>query len=435
MGNLLEKRWFRYLLQFCALIFIYLAYFFIRFLLPKKYRLTDYQLKKLGKHVNTITMNIVSPLDGIGEMLKKAMGIFEHFNSSWRDSSAEISFIEFLANQRSELKTYVSKIGISFLKPIIVDNIGIGKTVQEIDAGHSAVEYRFTSKKHKKDLVVVVLQSTGMDGSRAGSDYFSLSQRFATDATLTEIVDFYCEKLGDAIYITLDGDSIDIVVQHLSLNKIAMEHYICPEDRYNELTAEIKAFNANSRQRSYLLVGPPGTGKTSFCYETARRLGGRIMKIDNDVIAELGENVIQEMIEVLCAKIIIVDDIDRLNSGHNASQLLYAIESMKSLKTMPTLFATVNNVEELDYALLRPGRFDEILEFNVPEKNELYEFIYSYNMKSKVAMKPEHVDRMVEILLGCSQAYIVEYLEQLNYEKDIDKVIARIEKRKKYLKV
>lgn len=420
-------------MQLCALIFIYVAYFCIRFLLPKKHRLTDYQLKKLGKHINAITMNIVSPLDGIGEMLKKAMGIFEHFNSSWRESSHEVVFLEFLQNQKQELTVFNSKVASSFIKPLIKEFPTNGKIVHEVDAGHSAMEYVFESKKLKREIKIIVLQTTGGDGPGTRTDYFQISNRFATDVTVADIVDLYCESLGNSIYISLDNETNEISIQQLSVNKTAMEHYVCPETKYQELISEIKHFNSVFRQRSYLLVGPPGTGKTSFCFETATRIGGRIMKLDNDIIMELGEKIVQEIIESLNAKIVIVDDIDRLR-GHDASQLLFAVESMKAIPSMPTLFATVNNIDELDQALIRPGRFDEIIEFDVPDSAELREFVFAYCAKSKIAMKPEDAEKMIVTLTGYSQAYIVEYLEQLNFEKDIEKIVKRIEKRKKYLR-
>jgi MoxR-like ATPase len=58
-------------------------------------------------------------------------------------------------------------------------------------------------------------------------------------------------------------------------------------------------------QRSYLLVGEPGTGKTSICYQVAKRMAGRCIKIDNDVINDYEPTALEGLLNYSNAKLII----------------------------------------------------------------------------------------------------------------------------------
>lgn len=430
MLELFEKRWFRYFIQLVSLVFIYLAYFFIRFLLPKKFRMTDYQLKKVGRGIQIITSNIVSPLDGIGEMLKKAFNVFENFNASWKESSSEPSYLEFLVNQLPDYKVYNLKILLTFIKPLIRQLNTSFVILQEIDAGHTAIKYRFTGQRTGKTVDVVVMQTKG-DVSGYGENYIGLSNNVATKNSIAEIMDIFCEALGDNLYLTTNNDN-EIVVETLAVNDTSMANYICPEEKYQEITKEIAAFAKRGRQRSYLLVGPPGTGKTSFCIETAKRIGGRVLKLQNDLLTEFGGTTLRTLLEILNAKVIIVDDIDRL-SNVDVSELLFAIESVKSFAEMPVLLATVNNIRNLDSAVIRPGRFDEIFKFAEPTKEELGVFIKSYCKKTDIAINEEETEKMIEALEGLTHAYVVEYLEQLHFLKNVDVIVTKIKNRKEFL--
>jgi SpoVK/Ycf46/Vps4 family AAA+-type ATPase len=156
------------------------------------------------------------------------------------------------------------------------------------------------------------------------------------------------------------------------------ENYILNEKIYNELLTEITRFKNKNIQRSYMLVGPAGTGKSTFCLELSKRISGKIVKLDSNTFNNLDDSMTKNLIENLECDFIIVDDIDRISYAQNTARFLYMLEYMKEFKTKPTLLVTVNNILELDKAVLRPGRFDDIIEFNYPTKNERKDFIAKY---------------------------------------------------------
>lgn len=126
-----------------------------------------------------------------------------------------------------------------------------------------------------------------------------------------------------------------------------------------------RAFMSRGLVRGVLFYGPPGTGKTSLAMNV---LGdaGRVLKITSSAINRSDFTNIAGLIDVLDPRVILFDDIDRFSSNDLSSMLEY----MEGLKKSPppegrVIVGTVNAIETLDPALLRAGRFDEVL--SVPE--------------------------------------------------------------------
>jgi SpoVK/Ycf46/Vps4 family AAA+-type ATPase len=213
------------------------------------------------------------------------------------------------------------------------------------------------------------------------------------------------------------------------------ENYILNEKIYNELLTEITRFKNKNIQRSYMLVGPAGTGKSTFCLELSKRISGKIVKLDSNTFNNLDDSMTKNLIENLECDFIIVDDIDRISYAQNTARFLYMLEYMKEFKTKPTLLVTVNNILELDKAVLRPGRFDDIIEFNYPTKNERKDFIAKYFIKLNKNVSQDHINAIANVTNGMTQAYLKEYCFQYIIENNIQKLITKIKKRKKFVEM
>lgn len=108
--------------------------------------------------------------------------------------------------------------------------------------------------------------------------------------------------------------------------------------------------------RTILFYGPPGTGKSTIARALADRLDLRTLRIRVEDIGNFDNTVIFEAIDIFKPDAIILDDLDR------AMQQTHLLETMDRFhKHIKLVFATVNHQEQLDDALLRPGRFDEIV--------------------------------------------------------------------------
>ena len=123
-------------------------------------------------------------------------------------------------------------------------------------------------------------------------------------------------------------------------------------------------------RRGYLLSGPPGTGKTSFCQVLAGELDADLCLLtltDSDLTDTL---LAESMRDAPAGSIILLEDVDAVfverssaesksnkRQGVSFSGLLNAIDGVASQEGR-IFIMTTNHAEKLDAALKRPGRCD-----------------------------------------------------------------------------
>lgn len=149
-----------------------------------------------------------------------------------------------------------------------------------------------------------------------------------------------------------------------------------------------------------LLYGPPGTGKTMLAKAVATSTNSTFIEI---VASELvqkfigeGAKLVKDIFRIAREKapsIIFIDEIDalaadRLDIGTGGErevqrtfmQLLTEMDGFKSLDNVKVIAAT-NRIDIIDEAILRPGRFDRLIEISLPDK-ESRKNILSIHSKS-----------------------------------------------------
>jgi chaperone BCS1 len=120
-------------------------------------------------------------------------------------------------------------------------------------------------------------------------------------------------------------------------------------------------------RRGYLLHGPPGTGKSSAVVAVASALRMDIAVLNLNAVA-LDDNELCELLaETPDNSVVLIEDIDcafvaRQSSDEKANKvtfsgLLNSIDGVAAGEGR-LLFATTNHIEQLDPALIRPGRID-----------------------------------------------------------------------------
>ncbi|ODS33314.1 MAG: ATP-dependent metallopeptidase [Candidatus Scalindua rubra] len=138
--------------------------------------------------------------------------------------------------------------------------------------------------------------------------------------------------------------------------------------------------------KGVLLVGPPGTGKTLLAKAVAGESGVPFFSISGSDFVEMfvgmGAARVRDMFEQAKQKapcIVFIDELDSvgrqrgagLGGGHDEreqtlNQLLAEMDGFSSQKGVIIIAAT-NRPDVLDYALLRPGRFDRQITVDRPD--------------------------------------------------------------------
>ena len=173
--------------------------------------------------------------------------------------------------------------------------------------------------------------------------------------------------------------------------------------------------------KGILLYGPPGCGKTLLAKAVATETNATFIRV---VASELvrkyigeGARIVRELFALAKRKaptIIFIDEIDAIGarrftdstSGEREvqrtmSQLLSELDGFTARGNIKVIAAT-NRIDILDPALLRPGRFDRIIEIPKPDREGRKEIfkIHMRNMKIKENISPEKLAEETEEMNG-----------------------------------
>ncbi|MEM0187814.1 MAG: proteasome-activating nucleotidase [Saccharolobus sp.] len=156
--------------------------------------------------------------------------------------------------------------------------------------------------------------------------------------------------------------------------------------------------------KGVLLYGPPGTGKTLLAKAVATESNATFIHVVASEFAQKfvgeGARIVRDVFQMAKRKapaIIFIDEIDaigakRLDIGTSGEreiqrtlmQLLAELDGFNPLDNVKVIAAT-NRIDILDPALLRPGRFDRIIEVPLPDFKARVEIFNIYLGRMRVS--------------------------------------------------
>ena len=172
--------------------------------------------------------------------------------------------------------------------------------------------------------------------------------------------------------------------------------------------------------KGVVLYGPPGTGKTLTAKAIAGEASVPFFSITGsdfiEMYAGLGAKRVRELYtdaKAAAPSIVFIDEIDAIgtkrgvgaNSGERdqtINALLNELDGFNKSNPVITIVAT-NRVEDLDAALVRPGRFDKHIAINLPDKEDRLKILNVHSANKKLS---ESVDlkEVSNITIGFSGA-------------------------------
>jgi transitional endoplasmic reticulum ATPase len=175
--------------------------------------------------------------------------------------------------------------------------------------------------------------------------------------------------------------------------------------------------------KGVLLHGPPGTGKTLIAKALAKMTESNFISIKGPELlskwvgeSEKGVREIFRKARQAAPCIIFLDEVDALvprrGSGNSdshvteniVSQILTEIDGLEELHNVLIIGAT-NRLDIVDEALLRPGRFDRIIEVGNPDSKGR-KHIFEIHTKKKPLESHVDIKKLVEVTDGFSGAEI-----------------------------
>jgi proteasome regulatory subunit len=139
--------------------------------------------------------------------------------------------------------------------------------------------------------------------------------------------------------------------------------------------------------KGVLLHGPPGTGKTLLAKAVAHETNAHFMRVVGSELVQKyigeGARLVRELFDLAKKKaptIVFIDEIDAVGASRTEAntsgdrevqrtlmQLLAGMDGFENRGDVKIIGAT-NRIDILDRALLRPGRFDRIIEIPLPDE-------------------------------------------------------------------
>jgi len=158
--------------------------------------------------------------------------------------------------------------------------------------------------------------------------------------------------------------------------------------------------------KGILLYGPPGTGKTLIAKAVARQSRACFIRMSGSELVHKyigeGAQLVRELFTLARERapaIVFIDEIDaigsmRTNDGTSGSaevqrtlmQLLAEMDGFGNRGNIRIMAAT-NRIDMLDPALLRPGRFDRIIEIPLPDAEARIEILKIHSAKMTLSRK------------------------------------------------
>lgn len=138
------------------------------------------------------------------------------------------------------------------------------------------------------------------------------------------------------------------------------------DDAFVELlrktSLRIRKYLEGGLPRRILLYGPPGTGKTTLAHTMAlEAVGNRVLEVP------LGVRFNTKTARAMNFRALVVNDVDRREDSEARTLMSY----LEELQTPTLVVCSINVMKKLDPAIVRSGRFDEVIFVGYPRKEGL----------------------------------------------------------------
>ena len=290
-------------------------------------------------------------------------------------------------------------------------------TVEDLTDGEEAVV-----KQHGNNQEVLTDISADLAERLDVGDRVAINDSFAIQETLDEETDARARAMEitespDVTYEDIGGLEAEIrEVQE------AVEDPLTHPERFETVGVDPPS--------GVLLHGPPGTGKTMLAKAVARHTDATFIKMAGSELVRKfigeGSRMVRDLFEMAARRepaIIFIDEIDAVASKRTDSKTSGDAEVQRTMMQLLSemdgfedrgevrIMAATNRFDMLDRAILRPGRFDRLIEVPDPDQTAREEILRIHTESMNLA---EDVD--FEALARRTEGFNGAQLESLTTE-------------------
>lgn len=290
--------------------------------------------------------------------------------------------IEFLRNEINYYKKEIEKLlSTPLIEGVLLEVLPDGRAVVKSSTG--------------PNLVVEVLGNVDVKNARPGSRVMLNQRGSAVVGILPSLEDPYVRAMEVIERPKVRYEDVGGLKEQIRELREVVELPLKNPELFREIGIE--------PPKGILLYGPPGCGKTLLAKAVAGESNATFISLVASELAQKfvgeGARIVREVFSFAKKKapaIILIDELDaigakRLDIGTSGereihrtlTQLLAELDGFEPLDNVKVL-ATTNRIDILDPALLRPGRFDRIIEVPLPDLQGRLEIFKIHTRKMKV---------------------------------------------------
>ncbi|MFB6304811.1 MAG: proteasome-activating nucleotidase [Haloferacaceae archaeon] len=234
-------------------------------------------------------------------------------------------------------------------------------------------------KQHGNNQEVLTEVSPGLEERLEAGDRVAVNDSFAVQTVLEDETDARAQAMEidrspDVSYADIGG--IDEQVREV---REAVEDPLENPDRFAEVGVEPPS--------GVLLHGPPGTGKTMLAKAVANETDATFIKMAGSELVRKfigeGSRLVRDLFDLAEERepaVIFIDEIDAVASKRTDSKTSGDAEVQRTMMQLLSemdgfdergeirIMAATNRFDMLDEAILRPGRFDRLIEVPKPDE-------------------------------------------------------------------
>jgi len=247
-------------------------------------------------------------------------------------------------------------------------------TVEEIDAENGEV----VVKQHGNNQEVLSDLSARMQEEIEAGDRVAVNDSFAIQTVLSNETDARAQAMEVEADPELTYEDIGGLEDQIREVREAVEEPLTNPEQFEKAGIEPPS--------GVLLHGPPGTGKTMLAKAVANHTDATFIKMAGSELVRKfigeGSRLVRDLFDLAAERepsIIFIDEIDAIASKRTDSKTSGDAEVQRTMMQLLSemdgfedrgevrIMAATNRFDMLDRAILRPGRFDRLIEVPDPD--------------------------------------------------------------------
>jgi len=251
-------------------------------------------------------------------------------------------------------------------------------------------------KQHGNNQEVLTDVSPRLYDRLEAGDRVAINDSFAIQTVLDAETDARAQAMEISERPEVTYDDIGGLEEQITEVREAVEAPLMDPEKFDTVGIEPPT--------GVLLHGPPGTGKTMMARAVANRTDATFIKMAGSELVQKfigeGARLVRDLFELAAERepaIIFIDEIDAIASKRTESKTSGDAEVQRTMMQLLSemdgfdqrgdisIIAATNRFDMLDRAILRPGRFDRLIEVPEPDLDGRTQILSIHTRRMKLA--------------------------------------------------